>query len=176
MENPLEFGMQGLLIDIGAGLSTKYLFEPLRQRDVNAAVGRNANLRARLQNTAYGPETSFSQRLKQDIKNRNRLQRLRPKLKDTVGRINSKYSRLKFGARAIGWGYLALGAATAAEALTTPGLSTSAEMNNAQTMGMTPPLDSSQAYTQRQRALMAIHDSQLGIRNVIGGEAGFLHR
>lgn len=32
------------------------------------------------------------------------------------------------------------------------------------------------AYTQRQRAIMAIHDSQLTTRAAIGGEASFMHR
>lgn len=36
--------------------------------------------------------------------------------------------------------------------------------------------DSPAAYTQRQRAIMAIHDSQLGIQNVIGSEAGYFHK
>jgi hypothetical protein len=64
------------------------------------------------------------------------------------------------------------------EGVTTPGtVSRAAMLSDQKAMGMTQgPMDSQQAYTQRQRALMAIHDSQLGIRNVIGNEAGHLHR
>jgi len=92
--------------------------------------------------------------------------------------IAKKYAGLKSTARAVGWGYLALmgvemGAAIFAPS---PGVSTSAMENDARAMGYNASLDSSQAYTQRQRALMAIHDSQLGIRNVIGSEAPHLHR
>lgn len=98
--------------------------------------------------------------------------------KKTRADITRKYAGLKSTARAVGWGYLALmgvemGAAIFAPS---PGVSTSAMENDARAMGYNAPLDSSQAYTQRQRALMAIHDSQLGIRNVIGAEAPHLHR
>ena len=98
--------------------------------------------------------------------------------KKTKADITRKYAGLKSTARAVGWGYLALmgvemGAAIFAPS---PGVSTSAMENDARAMGYNAPLDSSQAYTQRQRALMAIHDSQLGIRNVIGAEAPHLHR
>jgi hypothetical protein len=96
----------------------------------------------------------------------------------TKAGITSKYAGLKKSARMIGWGYLALwGAEMGASALApTAGLTASAQRNEAEAMGLPAPLETSQAYTQRQRALMAIHDSQLGIRNVIGSEAGHLHR
>lgn len=92
--------------------------------------------------------------------------------------ITKKYAGLKSTARAVGWGYLALMGVEMGAALftPTPGVTTSAMENDARAMGYNAPLDSSQAYTQRQRALMAIHDSQLGIRNVIGAEAPHLHR
>lgn len=92
--------------------------------------------------------------------------------------IARKYAGLKSSARAIGWGYLALmGVEMGAAFLSpTPGVVKSAMENDARAMGYNTLSDSSQAYTQRQRALMAIHDSQLGIRNVIGAEAPHLHR
>lgn len=175
MENSLEFGTSSLLVDIGASLSVRYLFEPLRKRDRGTALQQYNTLKGRISGREY-VRTDLGG-LKADIKNRNKLDgRLRARYKEKLSGINSKYSKLKFGARAIGWGYVALAAASIVESATTPGLTMAAEMNNAQTMGMSTPLDSSQAYTQRQRAMMAIHDSQLGIRNVIGSEAGYLHR
>ena len=92
--------------------------------------------------------------------------------------ITRKYAGLKSSARAIGWGYLALMGVEMGAALLspTPGVVKSAMENDARAMGYNTLSDSSQAYTQRQRALMAIHDSQLGIRNVIGAEAPHLHR
>lgn len=56
-----------------------------------------------------------------------------------------------------------------------PGISKVAERNEAKLLEPLPG-DSPGAYTQRQRAIMAIHDSQLGIRNVIGSEAGYFHK
>lgn len=90
--------------------------------------------------------------------------------------IRGKFANLNNIARSIGWGYLALGVASMAEAITTPGLSQSANRSNNQMFGDSTPMDSQGAYTQRQRALMAIHESQLGIRGVIGQEAGYLHK
>lgn len=82
-------------------------------------------------------------------------------------------SRLLRGAS---WMLLASGFAMMAESLAMPGLTKSAQQSDRMAMGGMGPLDSQQAYTQRQRALMAIHDSQLGLRNVIGNEAGHFHR
>lgn len=94
-------------------------------------------------------------------------------------KIAARYSSIKSATRAVGWGYLALTAAEMGAGIfaPTPGVNTLALENDAAAMGYNNRFqDSSQAYTQRQRALMAIHDSQLGIRNVIGAEAPHLHR
>tara|TARA_R110002074_G_scaffold402324_1_gene607017 strand:+ start:50861 stop:51487 length:627 start_codon:yes stop_codon:yes gene_type:complete len=193
MDNSLQFGMESIGIEIGAALSSKYVWNPLQKRDIKGEVERSYNARDRsnINKNYYQmgrknslPRSSATARLWRNRQHANAAtsarwadhKSSRERMKTNIGNIKSKYSKLKFGARAIGWGYVALAAASIAEAAATPGLSVSAERNNAETMGMAPPLDSSQAYTQRQRALMAIHDSQLGIRNVIGAEAGYLHR
>jgi hypothetical protein len=99
-------------------------------------------------------------------------------IKDTEGRLSKKYGGTKTLLKGLSWTLLATGAMMMMEGATTPGtVSRAAMLSDQKAMGMTQgPMDSQQAYTQRQRALMAIHDSQLGIRNVIGNEAGHLHR
>ncbi len=75
--------------------------------------------------------------------------------------------------KGISFAYLGIFAAQKAESVATPGLTP-----YAQSAEMEQPtfLDTNQAYTQRQRALQAIHESQLGIRNVIGNEAALFHK
>lgn len=99
-------------------------------------------------------------------------------IKQTEGRLSKKYGGTKTLLKGLSWTLLATGAMMMMEGATTPGtVSRAAMLSDQKAMGMTQgPMDSQQAYTQRQRALMAIHDSQLGIRNVIGNEAGHLHR
>lgn len=94
------------------------------------------------------------------------------------GRLQKKYGGTSTLLKGLSWTLLATGAMMMIEGATTPGtVSRAAMLSDQRAMGMTQgPMDSQQAYTQRQRALMAIHDSQLGIRNVIGNEAGHLHR
>lgn len=94
------------------------------------------------------------------------------------GRLQKKYGGTSTLLKGLSWTLLATGAMMMIEGATTPGtVSRAAMLSDQRAMGMIQgPMDSQQAYTQRQRALMAIHDSQLGIRNVIGNEAGHLHR
>lgn len=199
MENSLHFGWPSLFAEFGANLIGKHVYDPLRDREIRETkvrlkrkgrlIGaRPDSIRVKAHMSRPGdlhqkPSSVGHRRHGRKWKHNKDVwhhTHLNPnhagRIAGRVANINSRYSKLKFGARVIGWGYVALAAASIMESVTTPGLSKSAEMNNAQTMGMAPPLDSSQAYTQRQRALMAIHDSQLGIRNVIGSEAGYLHR
>lgn len=78
--------------------------------------------------------------------------------------------------RGLSWTLFATFIADTAESVFLPGVTGAARKSDQMAMGMGGPLDSEGAYTQRQRALMAIHDSQLGIRSVIGNEAGHFHR
>jgi len=94
-----------------------------------------------------------------------------------TNRLSKRYGGTKNLLRGVSWSLLVSGGMMLAEGLTTPGtVSREAMMADQRALGPMGPMDSDQAYTQRQRALMAIHDSQLGIRNVIGNEAGHLHR
>lgn len=78
--------------------------------------------------------------------------------------------------RAGTWGFMLYGLLEIGSALATPGVNTIAARNDQEMFANERPLDSAAAYTQRQRALMAIHDSQLSLKGVIGQEAQFLHR
>lgn len=64
-----------------------------------------------------------------------------------------------------------------AEAAFTPGISKVSAQKEQQFMaGGSTALDSQASYTMRQRAVMAIHDSMMNVRQVIGNEAQFMHR
>ena len=99
-------------------------------------------------------------------------------VKQTEGRLKKRYTGTSNLLKGLSWTLVATGVMMAVEGATTPGtVSRQAMLSDQRAMGGGQgPMDSQQAYTQRQRALMAIHDSQLGIRNVIGNEAGHLHR
>lgn len=177
MENNMEFGLSSLVIDFGSSLVNKHVFEPMRKTERAEVVRRIRSkeniITARGTRVRAPYEHAFSI---EDIKNphTNPTGNTR-RIASRVSAIDSRYAGLKAGSKAIGWGYLALAAASIMEGLVTPGLSASGSASNEQMMSG-GPLDSSQAYTQRQRALMAIHDSQMGARNVFGSEAALLHR
>lgn len=64
-----------------------------------------------------------------------------------------------------------------AEAAFTPGISKVSAQKEQQFMaGGSTALDNQASYTMRQRAVMAIHDSMMNVRQVIGNEAQFMHR
>ncbi len=58
----------------------------------------------------------------------------------------------------------------------TPGVNKLAAAGNDKFINESLTIDSNAAFTQRQRALQAIFDSQSSLRNVIGNEAAYLHR
>lgn len=107
-----------------------------------------------------------------------RRQEINKYIKQTEGRLKKRYAGTSSLLKGLSWTLVATGVMMAVEGATTPGtVSRQAMLSDQRAMGVGQgPMDSQQAYTQRQRALMAIHDSQLGIRNVIGNEAGHLHR
>lgn len=91
-------------------------------------------------------------------------------------RLSKRYAGTRGLLKGASWTLLATGVAMMMEGAAMPGVTSTARRSDEMAMGMGGPMDSQQAYTQRQRALMAIHDSQLGLRNVIGNEAGHFHR
>lgn len=88
---------------------------------------------------------------------------------------NLKSSRALF--RGIGITMLLSAGFDIMEAVSTPGISKVAAQKEQQFMANTgTALDSQGSYTMRQRAVMAIHDSMMNVRQVIGNEAQFMHR
>ena len=63
-----------------------------------------------------------------------------------------------------------------AEQAFTPGISKVAAKRDDEMLSNQNAADSPAAYTMRQRAVMAIHDSLMNVRQVIGNEANFMHR
>lgn len=76
----------------------------------------------------------------------------------------------------VGWAFTASWLFDIGQELATPGISKAAEKSNTGVIMNESPLDSGRAFTQRQRAMQAIYDSQMTVgRSMIGQEASFLH-
>jgi len=159
MENSMQFGLSSIFVMLGADFANSALHNPLERQELGGAIQSR-----RYNNTRASPSRKIEKLAYLNSTNPRRY-----------ADIRAKYAGLRGTMRAIGWGYLAMGFAYVAEAAFTPGLTTGAKLEEDRSMGMGAPLDSAQAYTQRGRALQAIHESQLGLRNVIGQEASFFH-
>jgi len=156
-------------VTIGASLAPNYLFGGLEKRDLRLA--RNS-LYNKAINKQFKPNRYFDST---ETGARRYGKSVASAYKRVSKGIKQRYSGLRGGARALGWTYAALFAADIVSSMATPGLTASAmtEMSGDIQQG---PLDGPQAYTQRQRALQAIFDSQMGVKNVIGQEASFFHK
>ena len=78
--------------------------------------------------------------------------------------------------RMVGWGFILDGLFQIGEAVATPGISATSVKKDMMALADESPFDSARSATGRQRALQAIHDSQMTVRNVISNEASFLHK
>lgn len=74
----------------------------------------------------------------------------------------------------LGWGLAMSWAADIGMDIMSPKISASAARSNNQVFTRSNA-DSGAAYTQRQRAMMAIHDSQSSLEGVVGSEASYFH-
>lgn len=97
-------------------------------------------------------------------------------------RLGRQYQKFGAGLRGIGWfaaiaGIADLGFHLASE-MARPGVSREAQERDREMLSNSEGmLDTRMAYTQRQRAIQAIHDSQISIgRSMIGQESSYLHR
>jgi hypothetical protein len=203
-ENPFQFGMASWLADIGLSVGAVSLANYSISREENAAISSISRRNRRVSNIwnraanrlpvgdlalhelshrtgAFGGTSSrrelasIRSKLKlQQPRNRSFLTRLDTSINANKSAISS-LKTLKSVAKGIGWGYVVMGGAALAESMFTPSVTRAASQTDM--LALQPPiLDSQIAYTQRQRALMAIHDSQLGINHVIGAEAQHFHR
>lgn len=187
-QNSFQFGMSSIFVDVGMSVGIHHLNKPILKeglfdikQNLNSSLKNFNQLKADALNNKsslykHNGTTLLRNRYKElkDLRTTYKMPAKKlaaeqsAKLTKNIGKLN----RL---ARGVGWSYLALGFASMAESIVTPGLTKSATSEQQQ-MGMTTPMDGQGAYTQRQRALMAIHESQLGLRNVIGSEAGYMHK
>lgn len=165
MENSIIEGTQGLFVSIAAEMIAPRLFKSLERSDLRKVIHKRRSI---LNNLSDDPRLSPAKKIRASL---NLDQMTRRNYLNT----KTNYKNLVRGARGIALGYAALTAAQLMEGIITPGLSRSAEISNSNQVGP-EMMDSSIAYTQRQRALMAIHDSQLTTRGVIGQEAGYFHK
>ena len=130
-----------------------------------------------LQNPYYKKET---EQLKKQIEGLKRTKEKREKFKadrkSTGKKLKENLRADKRYVRGAAWTMLvSFGLDVAIEGFT-PGISKVAAQKDEQAMGYSNPLDSPASYTMRQRAVMAIHDSMMSVRNVMGNEAQFMHR
>ena len=96
--------------------------------------------------------------------------------------LGSKYTAASRGMKGIGWFAAIVGIADFGYSLMSdmaaPGVSREARDRDREALSNSEGmLDTRMAYTQRQRAIQAIHDSQLSVgRSMIGQESSYLHR
>jgi hypothetical protein len=196
-EDTVNSGISGLVL--GFGLSTtlydKYLGKPLaedfRRKNLPGYVEKRAKINRRIEilekkaaewdprgdgSDTYDPKKdpararATAERQRQKLKNlRSEYKGSKSKLKTTLG-IDRKFVR-----NASWMTLISYGLDMAIEGFT-PGVSKLAVRNDQRAMGSENPLDSQASYTMRQRAVMAIHDSMMNVKNVIGNEAQFMHR
>lgn len=174
-DNSFILGGASIAVDLGMGMTTRHIIDPLEKFELNkiSRLGNryNAKVASITSDVSLSPLSKLTRERKAFYRHAPALN----KASALRSEITSKYRGLRGFAKGVGWTYLAIMGGSIAEALTTPGISKMAEMSNASMM-QPQMMDSAGAYTQRQRALMAIHESQLGIRGVIGSEAGYLHK
>lgn len=161
------FGMLGFLFEPAYGVFSKHLMH----KEGRAAGALLKNYKASIKNpenlklprlTWSGPTTpgpSFAKQLSNNLRSKVTTA---AKTKKFIGRL--------------GWAFTASWLFDIGQELATPGISKSAEKSNMGMIMNESPLDSGRAFTQRQRAMQAIYDSQMTVgRSMIGQEASFLH-
>jgi len=162
-----------------AGIALAFGIDLLAQPGLNILQKRENSLMRRKYSSIASNKTFDNIRYSADQEGANKFgKRIAQKYKSSKNSISNKYTGLKGLARGISWGMLAITAADMVEGMMTPGVDRMALQKDEQAVygsGGTF-LDSSQAYTQRKRALLAIHESQLGIRGILSQEASGFHK
>lgn len=171
-------GTKGLLLGLGVDFAAPRLLNSLEKRE-----GRliRDTLRSRNQNILSTISDNVNLTPSQKIKQRMKLNggfASANMFKDKMSLTKNKYTGLRSLAKGVSWAALAITAADMVESFMTPGLDRKViERDQEAVYGSGGTfLDSSQAYTQRKRALLAIHESQLGIRGILSQEASGFHK
>lgn len=172
--NALMSGAMGLFFGIGVDWLGTPILNRLEKKELQMSrVGSYRTLKQKMSsidNSLMSPGNKL--RVGMRVKSQVALQR-----RKNISNIRNSYDTLRGGAKLLGWGLLGMTAASIVEGITTPGLSNEAMQMDAKSIGGGATyLDTPQSYTQRQRALMAIHESQLGIRGIISQEASGFHK
>ena len=186
--NPLMDSIWGVgaAFALESGLIQKHLINPLEKYRAKELVSqyqsraqRSAlNVRfSKFSNPNLGNSEGFGrlsrvERRKAGIKD---ISRYRAEYQTKYAKHNRTFKSLRRNIRGLGLMTLAAGLADVGLAIGRPGVKQSVQEadQRALDVGM---LDIGLAYTQRQRAIMAIHDSQMSIRHTIGHEAMHFHR
>lgn len=123
----------------------------------------------RLKSMPYGPR-QLGTRLSRDGSSIERTYTHR--LTKRIGNLKRTSSSLK----AISWSLFGLGTIAAVENLVLPGVNRITQERDEMSIAREMYTDSAAAYTQRQRALQAIYDSQSNMGQVLGNESRYFHR
>lgn len=172
-DNTFQFGIGSLVADLGlsvlgVGVANQQIDAlNTKLQQVPAQISGRSGKWQRVNPGTYTTDNTYRDRM---------VSRFESKLKNRYNRKLGRASAAKWGLRGVGYGYLAMAAANIFESMLSPNYSMTNAAKATDNNMMQMPLDSATAYTQRQRALMAIHDSQLGIRGVIGNESQYFHR
>ncbi len=171
-DNTFQFGLGSILTDIGlsvVGVSAVNnrlsAIDALKRKHTASSINK-------IQSKNIGPFLPGDAAARTHILNTIRTERRDLKLSKKINSLKST----KWALKGVGYSYLAMGTAQIFENMLTPNYSMTAAAKQSNADIGQGPLDSATAYTQRQRALMAIHDSQLGISSVIGNESQYFHR
>jgi hypothetical protein len=179
-------GVQGLFAGVAADIVAPILFNSLEKSDIRAT---RARLGLKIRNTYNNPRSAtFSSNYMNTVhgsggspysyggKGTVNWKQNRARIQSRIADVKARYGRARIGMKRIGWGYAALVSAQIFEAVAAPSLESYAATRSNESVFAENSIDGPVAYTQRQRALLAIHDSQLGIRGVISQEAGYFHK
>ena len=122
------------------------------------------------------PETRRASKEVIQASNEARRKGVKKALRTEYKDWKSKFSKGRGVFKAAGWATLiSMGVDLAVEA-STPGVSKVAAKQDERFMMQQQRMDSPAAFTMRQRAIEAIHNSMMSTRNVMGNEAQFMHR
>lgn len=178
----------GLLLGLTAetGLVSKFIIDPeLKKHTDKIGIEKQKYKRKLVKD--YTSNFEYHVKLGQGV-GKNREETLKSLRRGTINSANKFEARItaenrnikglrsaKKFFRGFGLATLASFGFEMASSLGKPGI-TSVAKKKEENMYINPYVDSAEAYTQRQRALQAIVDSQSSMRNVIGNEASHFHR
>jgi hypothetical protein len=154
-------------------LGPEYTKKRARLESVKNRIGASGKGVARFDEQIKNQMDSARQKIIEDNK------KLRKDFTRSQNRLHrewkSKFARGRNIFRAAGWATLISAGLDIAVEAATPGVSKVAAKREEQFMQTSQQMNQG-SFTMRQRAVEAIHNSMMNVRNVIGNEAQFMHR